>query len=103
MERKRHLLLSPGFCVLYILLLVVLISQLLLIPAVYTLKLDFWAGNILFKAIILLVMIALNWLLLKQVIILKVTLRRPRLKPVVIWGLILMLIGWFAVTNRTLI
>lgn len=74
MERKRHLLLSPGFCVLYILLLVVLISQLLLIPAVYMLKLDFWAGNILFKAIILLVMIALNWLLLKQVIVLKVTL-----------------------------
>ena len=25
------------------------------------------------------------------------------MKPVVIWGLILMLIGWFAVTNRTLI
>lgn len=101
MERKRHLLLSPGFCVLYILLLVVLISELLLIPAVYMLKLDFWAGNILFKAIILLVMIALNWLLLKQAIVLKVTLRRPRLKPVVIWGLILMLIGWFTVTSRT--
>lgn len=101
MERKRHLLLSPGFCVLYILLLVVLISQLLLIPAVYTLKLDFWAGNILFKAIILLVMIALNWLLLKQVIVLKVTLSRPRLKPVIIWGLLFILIAWFTVTNRT--
>ncbi|MDK8383906.1 CPBP family intramembrane metalloprotease [Lacticaseibacillus rhamnosus] len=101
MERKRHLLLSPGFCVLYILLLVVLISQLLLIPAVYMLKLDFWAGNILFKAIILLVMIALNWLLLKQVIVLKVTLSRPRLKPVIIWGLVLILIAWFTVKNRT--